>query len=1065
VKMEDQALQHIMNVQTQMLQQLTTLQQQQGQNQLNVQAQTLSGQTETTAFGTPLPGSVASPTVPPSIDPMVAPGTLSMSVGDPTQYGTYAAPYLGSGRPVAAQIGNEAKGFLSNSIAQIREFDGTRSSKEATDRFITQQSRGLQERAADVTGGVLTGATTAASFFIPGLIPSLAVGAGVAMGVGGFTSAISDETRVALDYQDLLQKQSYRFLNAFESTNDMGGIGMGLTDRQEVSSFLRDLAPEKFLQDSEMMSILQGATDNNLLKSVSDVKSFKKKFTEVVDAVKEITITMNQSIEEATAFMGEMESRGISTKDMSYLSARTKTMSSMLGISATEGAGVVLQATDNVTSGTSIDSGRIMESTQENIYFAQRVQDWASENNEGLYDLIKNSGGAKSVGPAFQQTGRNYSRSETGTSMLMGYFGGGFTYNEATGAFEVNDNAMQNLLSGNVSEREMRSQSQAFLTSLTAPQRHQLQGTVGTVFNNFANSGDISSFMERVANLIIERQSQNGQEIDMNTALMEAGMAADYDQAMLLEGMINASTNDNYRQSFTAKSIKEEMDANAISNSPGLGKRIQFWWEKNVTNNVGDIGQSVSDATGQILLEHEKFITGIDDRSTVGATSLESFSLEGLENLTGRMESMNRSAEGIMEEYGYKGWGSVDDKDILKGKVNVESLKEQLDIKDNEDFSSEAFETYLSQLKKGQLDATSMAKLSSDEDLGFFGGIRANFIQDVAQGKYEGFLGGMKYGVDRTVVGAYNGIESLYDSTIGDWIKAAKGDTSNIEEAGNADGTYKSLEKQREKLTDEKQNINEEVMALFGSGALGKDQSKLKEIEKMIESGNVGGLKGLTSNKEATALAERYKTLMSLESDYGEGMSDFTEMSKYTKALATSGTQLGDLLNASGVYTEAEIDDLLGDLRSDGKKTNKKLKKNKLSVNEMALANRDAINEIDNIFNSMPEYNLHELTSYLAKKDSSIKMEQFYEKGTQNIDADLVKEYLMDNVIRQSHLKTENEDPKEKSDSKDTKKAAKEHEEAMVDFLTAFQNEAAMLRDATAGKPINPNQTSLSTPR
>jgi hypothetical protein len=84
MNMEEQALQHVMNIQTQMLQQIQQLQKDQTSNELTRMGVPLTSTNQ--GFGTTT-NTVSSPTIPPSFDS----SSSNVSVSDPTSYGTYAA--------------------------------------------------------------------------------------------------------------------------------------------------------------------------------------------------------------------------------------------------------------------------------------------------------------------------------------------------------------------------------------------------------------------------------------------------------------------------------------------------------------------------------------------------------------------------------------------------------------------------------------------------------------------------------------------------------------------------------------------------------------------------------------------------------------------------------------------------------------------------------------------------------------------------------------------------------------------------------------------------------------
>lgn len=1091
MEMDDAAIQHIMNVQTQMLQQIMQLQQDRNRDDLQRQVRNVPSvsssseplQGDANVMGTPLPESIASPVTPPSIDTRPASGTLAPS--DPTQYMTYAGTPLYTGNQGDRQNRHkgpslfEERGLIGGTLAEMRDFDPTRHSKESTAQYFSSQTRGIQQQVADVGSGVLQGAVGAGSFFIPGIVPSIVLGGAAAVGVGGAASAISTGAKEALDYQELLQNESYKFMNAFESTAELGGIGMGLEDRQEISSFLRDLAPEKFLDSDEMSQILEGASQNNLLKAVSDVKSFKERFSEVVDAVKEISITMNQTVEEATAFMGEMERRGIGLNQMSNISASSKVMSSMLGIDASEGADMLLQTSDQLTQGTAIAPTLVMQSTSQSVTAAQQLMDRAAQEDPELYQLMKNSGSAGGVGVSFQETTRNFLRSEQGSSDLLGFFATGFEKNES-GDWEINEERMREVLSGGASMSELQSQSQQFLNDMPEEDKYRLLGTAGAAFSASADEYDLAEFAKRTAELYQETAARSGQEMSFDTALMQSGLAGDYEQAKLLENMIDVQLDEEDRAFRTSKVIKEEADSHAISTSPGLFKRMKFAFERNVTNPIGDVGQFAADAVGTELNEYQKWVTGIDDRSIVGGELLPEFSREGAQEALERINATNESSEG-MEAFlneqasqdlksgdvigAAKKW--VQGKDIAAGEIDVERAGQVYDaaLDNTTDFTTGQMNIYLSRLNRGTLTATEMAELSESKDDGNWWNIndvsasaRKSIVERKAEGDYEGILGGLTYVGDRATSAVYSGAASAWNFVSGEDESAGLAPSFNF--AGQ-DMTKRSLEKQQEAIVDSKKDFTNELNKLFTSGDLGEmSEDEYRELETAIRSGAVSDVKGITKNADAIQIAENFKSLSEQESNYSEGVTGYTDYSRYTKGIATAGTFLGDLFNESGVFTEGEIDDLLGDINKRGKKTNKKIKKGKYSVEDMAKVNAETEADIEAIFKYFPEQDMTQIANDLLEMDTQlVATDLFTDDSKTAVDPEKLQEVLM-KQIQLSNASTTNkekdsEDDDEGKSSKEAKEAAKEHTQAMQSFLTSYQQETQMLRDAVNGQDVS----------
>jgi hypothetical protein len=1034
MEMNDQILQHIMNVQTQLLQQMVKLQQE--QNDTIARPATIVSPTATGAFGTPLPGTIASPVTPPPLQGMAQPGMPFLSVNDPTRYGTFAAPYPSDGsRPIlAAQSG--FKNFISGTINEMTNFDPTQQSKESTEQHFARQSRGVQEQAVNVLGGAINGATSIGTFMIPGgLAASLAVGGVVGAGVGIATNAMVNGAKTALDYQDLLQQKSYKFINAFESTSDIGGIGMGLSQRQEVSGFMRDLATDKFLDSGEMMKILDGAADNNLLKSVSDVNSFKKKFTEIVDTVKSITVTMNQTIEEATNFMGEMERRGISTKDMGLISAQSKVLSSFLGISASQGSQLLMQTSDSIVQGTGLDPTKIIGSAAENTFYASQIMDDSKKNDPALYHYIKNNGGDSAVGAQFEQLSRGYVNGGQGKSNLLNLFASGYKLNEDTGEMEVDKAAMDSLLKSNLSYDQLRDLSMRATSKLTDAQRFQLSENAGVLFNDYASSQQSAEFLKRNVDVLMKQQKDQGSPIDEKTALSLLGIATDAEQAKYIQARLDSPDMTPY---YKARVFKEEQDSQNIADSPGIKKRFNFWWDRTFTNPLGDVGQGVSDGIGRGMQDYQKFITGIEDSSVLGGNqSLQSFDQKGLNQVL-------KQSKGLIDENRLfsSNYGNVFNETLDQGTYN----------------------SLMSQVQKGEINPEDLPKIlknSTGFSKGLLSNWRASMLEGEATGEYDGFFGRLSYYKQAGALGT----ASFVDKHLGflthhdDVVKLVGSDNEN---------TLDEFKKQQKSIMSTKKDLNEQMTKLMLDGGLGTtDPEELEKIKKAIKKGDLAEVRLLTdNNRDAANLADKYISVNKKTDSYKEDMENFEPISRYTASMAQSGNQLAGLLSASKTLDKGEINSLLGDFRKKSKEIREQIKDGTISATGMAQFDKDALAQIDDIFDMLPKSDLNNFAAYLQKKDPNAQL--LGKNGS--LDVDKLKDYVMNDVLRNEHITEPNKDSKSKSKSssdentKAATKAAQDHEQAMYQFLLSYQQETQMLKDTIAGRPItNSNQTSIGT--
>lgn len=1091
MEMSESALRHIMDTQTQMLQNLTRLQEQQSRgdltnnltnvqsaaqaiNQTGTQLNTPPLEIQDNHIQTPLNETIKSPVAPPIASPGLP--VSNMAVADPTAYGTVAAIPVSGGRQESESGGGglfAEQGFIGGTIAEFRDFDPSRHSREATAEFFSEQTRGIQEQGVNFLTGAASGAASAGAMFVPGgLLASMAVGTGVAVGVGAVASDIRRGATTALDYQEILQRNDYKFINAFESTDEMGGIGMGLGQRQEMSSWLRDFAVDQYLSDPDLQRILEGASQNSLLKSVSDVDSFKKKFSEIVGAVKDITVSLNATLEEATEFMGEMERRGVSTQNMSNIAAGAKVMSSFTGTSATQGAQAMMNVSDAVVAGTGIAADDIMQSAGYNITSAQLLQDSAkAEGNEELYHFIKNAGGATGFGAAYEQDIRGYAASQQGANMLQTFFGTAFSVGE-NGQVEYDANRMSELLQGNYNANQLEQMSTSYLASLSTDQRFAISQQAGEIFSG-QSSQEIAAFLNRGLGLVQE----SNPAVTEQSFMMMQGITDNYAQATAYAEMLERTGDPNEMSRYGAAVLKEEMDSHAIATNPSLMKRLRFGVER-LRNPIGDVGQYGSDLIGQQMQNYQQWVTGIDDRSMVGGQLDFEYSQAGLNRMIDRMEEysgddsalntgaafFNRQAKRDLRSGDIAGaaqswlnigdWGSqgrydADNLRAIAGNVNVDG------------FSGGTVDAYMSKIESGDMGFAEIAgvarRMRNDESLDFFDRQRAKVVTNAARGDYESFGGKVAYGVIRGGIGA---ADWAWENTFGEGEESDLNMT-DLNLAGS-DMTMKNLGKLQEDLADERKDLQKETAGLFKSDSLDNlSDEELKELESAVMAGKLGKVGELTDDEDIYNVAKQYKELGKAEKDLSGQMGDYDMVVRQTKAVNTAAVQLGDLFNAAGVYDESTIETLLGDAVERNEKTTKKIKKGKMTTEQMieSIAVQQA--EYDTIFENLDDERLNTLANYFEDRDQSFNIQAFTkEDGT--IKADKLQEYVMNTFRSQQTTVNETGDGKEDSVTEEAGKAAQQHKDAMYSFLTAYQEESQMIRDALDGVPVRYNQTTPS---
>lgn len=1040
--MDNQVIQQILSTQTQMLQHITTLQQQQATSNMNVMQSNANQQSATGAYGTPMPGNIASPVTPPP----------PVSVADPTQYGTYATPYgsyTDGGRiPVGSTF--NPRNFIGSSINEAMSFNPAGQSIEASSNYMYQQSQGVQMGVVNAMGGALKGGTNVGSLFIPGLVPSL-IGGGVAsLAVGGMANAMIGGARNALDYQTILQQKGPQFISAFNSTNDMGGIGWSLKDQQQASRFLRELAPQEFMNNSDMQKVLSGAADNGLMNTVTDVKDFQKKFKDIVGAVKDITVTMNQTIDQATQFMGQMKQMGITTKDMPLTAAQIKVMSSSLGVSSDVGTQIALGGAQQLAQGTGMSTSGAVRNTAETTYYAQNL--WNNlPDNSSTKNWINNNGGAAQVGMNFNQSINGFIESQAGQSLTAGLFGSAASI-DSNGNVSIDKSKLKGILNGSQDVNQLTKASMGNISKLNPGQQVEMLGKLNEEFTNMAgeDSSTLPAVAQRIAQAYQQQAARSGTKMDMQTALVQSGLAPDYNTAQVWEKMINQSMDPGLKAQFDARSLKQSQDAHAIANSPSLLAKGKYWFEENIAAPFGNVGQDVSDSVGQADLAYQKWLTGMSDRSTVNAQSLQDFSQKGLEKEFGQLKNVDALNKGT------------------KSSDIVNQLKTGKTKGDNQ-IGSDTYGLYMSEASKGQMDPATIAKINNMDHLNLLDQTRRMMINEQTSGHYDGFFGKVNWGLDEAGYGIESGVAAVGKGA--EWLGQGAWNGAkwllNIDQKNPyqtpKEINYDVLQKQGKDLEGEKKKLNQDTASLFASKDIrGMKESDLQSLQQGILSGNIDQVKSLTSNKQAIDLANKAKKLNSSDTQYSSAMDEYTNVSQYTKAIANSGNLMGDTLSAAG-FSASSINDLVGSLRDQGKKVSKDLKGNKLTLSDMASNDREMLKKYDMMFGSMTEYDKEKLTTYLENQNKDFNVKSVLGSDGKSIDSSKLEKYML-GQIKNENLSNSKSSSKNKTASEgDVVKASKDHTQAMYTMLTTLQQETQMMNDVSNGAPVSNYSSSIGT--
>lgn len=946
-------------------------------------------------------------------------------------------------------------GFVAQTVGNFFEYDASRNSKESTSDMFAEQTKSIQDKVIGGGSALAQGAAFAGSFFVPGLLPSLAVGAAGGALVGGTIGAITDGADSSSAIQEILRKKGHKALNAMESTNEFGGAGINLNDRQDLAKHIRHLAPEKLLEDQEMQQILNGALDNKLLKSATDIESFKKKFDNIVDQVKQITLTMNQTIEEATAFMGEMERRGIGVENMSTVSAKMKVTGSFLGIDADKAAQKLLGATDQITQGTAIDPNSVIGDLSASAYSMTKLEEkYKKEGNNAMYHLIKNSGGADQVAIGFENATRDFIKGERGTQLLVGLYGQAVEQTED--GFKINDQKMkeisEGLASGTLNANDLARKTSTELAQFSPED----QLNIRTEMSEKILTDKTGQQRSQIVNSMVDAAVEAGQFKDKKTAFKTIFPNMSADQIELYGDQLNSLSKGDVYNTLNAKSIREEMDAQAQANTTGMFKSAKYWWRRNVSSHLGDFGQYVGDEIADFSTSFQKWQTGIGDRSIIGGTLLNEFGEEDLgQGTKDRVDKINKVLERDTKRLQSKDILERDYKENLhlqqmeNGKINLNDFKKDERVR----ISKDSFSGIIDSIDDDTITGSSLRKLQDQLDKGKVEGIdkkRAKYATNKATGEYDGFLGTMEQAWDRSVI-------ALTPET--PWFGSGKDlEKGEIKVNGNTNynEAMKGIEASSKELDKEGEKLSKEFKKVFSKSKM-KDvkEEDYAKLESLIKSGEVDKVKEMTSSDDVVKLAEKYKSFTTKKDEQKDATKSLKDLGRQSEGYARLAGDLKSFVGITGAVDEDELNAMFKSYEKYGETYKEQLKDGKLSVNESIDQSDAMYKQGKEIFENMSPEKLTKIAqSVEAKTQGQIKYQELLKDGTQTVDAQKVFNALSNDIIRQGHKDKDDDDAvvngkEDKDGGKDSKKAADKHEKAMDNFVNAMMGEAKKLDEAT----------------
>lgn len=456
-------------------------------------------------------------------------------------------------------------------------------------------------------GGLLSGAGAG---FVGSVVGGIAGGAAV----GAVTGVGLKEMKQHQDISRFLFNNSYKYIQTSESNSEYGS-GFSTKERQDASSFIRNLNSSKFLKDTEVQEMLTDFTSYNLLRTTTDLDDFKETTSKLIDSTKAAALTLNKTYKEITQMMSDMKKIGISPTSPEFETTvgMFKAVGANTGTDAGEIASNVIDITQQARYGTDISgeafAGNLGIMTN---YMTQLKGEISTNPNAGpgekkMYNLIDSYG---------NDTVAAYTMSQN----FMSSLGNSDITRAALGSiFSIDKNGLTYADDDKIAELRR---------VLESGDENEIETMVNKSIEFFSDKGN-----EEIANKIINEDAfkNNLSSIPIEDLLslvgsMDKGFARTTNlknsSGLWLKGMGEAElgiiklmmgdVNDDYVNSIKMQAGLIASTSANQSIIPGVADVAKSTWEKVVTNPIGNIASGISDAFEPIGRWYNELMYGKD---------------------------------------------------------------------------------------------------------------------------------------------------------------------------------------------------------------------------------------------------------------------------------------------------------------------------------------------------------------------------------------------------------------------------------------------------------------------
>jgi hypothetical protein len=298
------------------------------------------------------------------------------------------------------------------SFADVLNIDSTRTSAHMATLMRMNRGQDLTNAVLNAGGAAFSSLAEMAGYavgggagpigsFILGSVGGAVVGGLARYGVKNFLN----EYNQAANANKFLFSEGYRFISPYDSA--FGRAGFSYNERRNLSRYIASLDVRNDLTGGEIQDLLSNFSEQRLLRSVSDLNSFKKRVDDLIQATKASAMILNETYENINGFMGEMERMGFNVaRNFTSLTAFSRSVGAYTGRNGGEQMQILMNQTSGILQGGSGSQEQAFYlAGLANQYFSRRY-DALGAMNSPQYNWMQNNGGVTGMVDLMSQMSR-----------------------------------------------------------------------------------------------------------------------------------------------------------------------------------------------------------------------------------------------------------------------------------------------------------------------------------------------------------------------------------------------------------------------------------------------------------------------------------------------------------------------------------------------------------------------------------------------------------------------------------------------------------------------------------